>query len=297
MIDENIIFSYLDNKFENEFQIFCNKLFIKLYKDFQPVRAGGRNGDLGNDGYRTEARVFLACYAPKRYELEKTKSKIDSDIERVKSEWSDIKEWIFVTKEDLTADALRHIEDKNENMILKNYGRTKLLNLIQKLEDKEICDLINYPYQEILELYSERKRISKNKISFEVLNDIILHIEENEQDLDKIDIDDKEVIEIKDKISRNNLSEDFKNMISDEMKSIQQIKKFIESESIHQRRIKRFIKILKLEYINLKSNISISDEIFYQLVEKFTNNDSGEYKAGVVSVICYFFSICVIFEK
>jgi len=57
----------------NAFQDFCDRLCIKLYPgDYTPVRAGGRKGDMKNDGYCPKARIFFAAHATRGEEIAKT---------------------------------------------------------------------------------------------------------------------------------------------------------------------------------------------------------------------------------
>lgn len=66
--DLRILLEAYINKLEgNNFQDFCDRLFLKVYPDYQTVKAGGRNGDLKNDGYCFMSKMFFAAYAPEKY--------------------------------------------------------------------------------------------------------------------------------------------------------------------------------------------------------------------------------------
>ncbi len=303
MISNDIILAHIKVLSGNNFEDFTNKLLTLIYEDFQPVKAAGSNGDFGNDGYCYKIKYYFASYAPEKYEKTKTINKIESDFNRAKENW-DITKWIFITKENLNADIHKYLETlrlKNNKILIENWGSNKIIELIQKQTPENISKLLNFPYDsqiqmndKLSEILSLSKKYSQNKLEFSTLNEIIRNIEYLESEEF---IDDKKLIEIDTKIEKNKLSNEFKEIMYEEMQKVNQIDKFLKSEIISQKRIKNFVKVLKFKYKKLKDVNYNSNMIFNSMVEELSNNKDENYMAGVISIICYFFSMCVIFEK
>ena len=108
-----IISNHLASLGGDEFQSVCNRLGETLYpNDFTPVRAGGPQGDMSNDGYCPKARVFLAAHATRGEEIASTKRKIKSDLEGCIKKHSSVKEWIYLTNDTLVGEIHTYVDEE-----------------------------------------------------------------------------------------------------------------------------------------------------------------------------------------
>ena len=85
----------------DSFQDFVDQLCLKMHPgDYQPVRAGGRKGDMKNDGYCPKERTFYAAFGTRGTTINFIKSKIGGDLDGCLMHHSDVKRWIFITNDD-----------------------------------------------------------------------------------------------------------------------------------------------------------------------------------------------------
>jgi len=128
------------NSTGNEFQALCEKILSLALPDFQAVKAGGPHGDLKSDGYCYRNGTYFAAYAPDRYEFRKTKRKILSDADGALKNWPRLKKWVFVTREKLTADVHKVIEElrtKYPEVEFENWWEQKLIELVGELSENK----------------------------------------------------------------------------------------------------------------------------------------------------------------
>lgn len=104
------------------FQDLCNRLCYVLYpNDYSPVRPGGNKGDLKNDGYCPEARIFFAAHATRGEYLSKIKRKIKEDLEGCINHHDDVETWIYLTNDTLTGEVEKFIDE-----LRKKYPKVKI---------------------------------------------------------------------------------------------------------------------------------------------------------------------------
>ncbi len=115
---------------------------MTLYpNDYTPVRAGGRNGDMKNDGYCSATRVFFQAHATRGESAAKTKEKIKTDLEGCLQKWNDIEKFVYITNDTLIGevenfvDSLRKLYPK---LIIETWGYQKLTSKIIKLSVEQI---------------------------------------------------------------------------------------------------------------------------------------------------------------
>ncbi|MFG2794294.1 hypothetical protein [Streptomyces sp. NPDC048419] len=97
----------------NAFQDCMDRLGQALHPgDYQPVRAAGPKGDTKNDGYCPKARVFFAAHATRGERMDKTKSKIRSDLDGCLREHRDVKVWRFLTNDTLPGEVDQFIDNE-----------------------------------------------------------------------------------------------------------------------------------------------------------------------------------------
>jgi len=89
----------------------CKILLCAEFHDFQTIDDSG--GDAGNDGYSESAKILFQFYCPKKPKKATYKSKIRKDLEKAKklseSGSYDIKEWVFVTPQELLEDVQTYL--------------------------------------------------------------------------------------------------------------------------------------------------------------------------------------------
>jgi hypothetical protein len=129
------------------FQDFCDRLLLTLYPDeFTPVRAGGRNGDMKNDGYCYISRKFFQAHATRGESANKTKNKIEEDLVGCLDKWEDVKEFIYITNDTLIGEVENFIDKLRErfpNIVIRTWSQKVLINKIKSLEIEDVEYIID----------------------------------------------------------------------------------------------------------------------------------------------------------
>jgi hypothetical protein len=124
------------------FQDFCDRLLITLYpNDYTPVRAGGRNGDMKNDGYCSISRIFFQAHATRGESAKRTKNKIETDLNGCLKNWDDIEKFVYITNDTLIGEVERFVDSlrkKHEHIEIETWGYKRLTSEIKKLSLEEI---------------------------------------------------------------------------------------------------------------------------------------------------------------
>jgi len=125
-----------------EFQDFCDRMLLRLYpKDYTPVRAGGRNGDMKNDGYCFVERIFFQAHATRGEAAKKTKKKIKEDLELCLIKQTDVKTFIYITNTTLIGEVEKFVDDlrrQNLNVIIETWTPKRIMEKLKDLSDKDI---------------------------------------------------------------------------------------------------------------------------------------------------------------
>lgn len=110
-MDLRIIEDYIKAIEYTHFQDFCDRLLLKLHpNDYTPVRAGGRNGDMKNDGYCFISRTFFQAHATRGESSNKTKEKIENDLNGCINKWS-VKKFIYITNDTLIGEIENFVDE------------------------------------------------------------------------------------------------------------------------------------------------------------------------------------------
>jgi hypothetical protein len=140
--DHRIIDDYIKSIEYYYFQDFCDRLLMSLYPvDYTPVRAGGRHGDMKNDGYCVVSRKFFQAHATRGESAKAIKSKIKQDLEGCLNNWNDISEFIFITNDTLIGEIENYVDElrkKYSNVSIQTWGNKKLAFKIKELDLKKI---------------------------------------------------------------------------------------------------------------------------------------------------------------
>jgi len=141
------------------FQSLCDRLCIKLYpNDYTPVRAGGPEGDLKNDGYCPKARIFFAAHATRGETINKTKGKIKSDLEGCLEKHPRITSWIFLTNDTLVGEVEKfadELREKHPDLTIETWGHKKITEKICKFPERIIGEIVDLSIEATVEITAE----------------------------------------------------------------------------------------------------------------------------------------------
>lgn len=140
--DPKIIDDYIKSIDYYYFQDFCDRLLSTLYpKEYTPVRAGGRNGDMKNDGYCHISRTFFQAHATRGESAKQTKDKIKEDLNGCLKNWNNIKKFIYITNDTLIGEVENFVDSlrsQYQHIVIETWGHKRLTSEIKKLTLKEI---------------------------------------------------------------------------------------------------------------------------------------------------------------
>lgn len=140
--DPKIIDDYIKSIEYYYFQDFCDRLLSTFYpEEYVPVRAGGRNGDMKNDGYCYASRIFFQAHATRGESSKQTKDKIESDLRGCLQNWKDVLKFVYITNDTLIGEVENHVDSlraKFPNITIETWGNKRLTSEIKKLEFNEI---------------------------------------------------------------------------------------------------------------------------------------------------------------
>lgn len=134
-------------------------LFVKImsYKDpeFKPVKAHGRVGDRGNDGWVANKGRYYQCYSPEFLagNTRNALKKLNEDFERLKSFWgkiSPIREFYFVINDKFMGvsphiyDAVKQLECTHDLECAEVLLASQLENTLFTLDDDQIKHVLNF---------------------------------------------------------------------------------------------------------------------------------------------------------
>ncbi len=265
--DPKIIDDYIKSIEYYYFQDFCDRLLLTLYpKEYVPVRAGGRNGDMKNDGYCYASRIFFQAHATRGESAKQTKNKIESDLNGCIDKWNDVKKFVYITNDTLIGEVENHVDDlrrKFQNITIETWGFKRLTVEIKKLKIDEIEFVINRKI--IPEIsYSESAVVSTK---FLITNEFGFIKEISENDLSNFP---------------------FENPILLENKTVKFLRELIKGQKYRYNEIEKFIDIDKEQYITEYPDAEILPEkdneyqfYFHKRIPKYQELKSATEKDNV----------------
>lgn len=160
-MDLRIIEDYVKAIEASHFQDFCDRLLHTLYpEEYTDVRAGGRNGDMKNDGYCFMSRMFFQAHATRGESAKRTKDKIDNDFNGCITKWKEVKSFIYITNDTLIGEIENFIDElriNNPNVTIITWTPKKIISKIKDLELKDI----EYIIERRLSQNSDNSTLSK----------------------------------------------------------------------------------------------------------------------------------------
>lgn len=146
-MDLRIVKDYIKAIEYTHFQNFCDRLLLKLYPvDYTPVRAGGRNGDMKNDGYCFISRIFFQAHATRGESAKVTKTKIKNDLKGCLDKWKEVKEFIYITNDTPIGEIENFVDE-----LRKQYKETTIQIWSPKIIIEKIKDLKTKDIEFIIE--------------------------------------------------------------------------------------------------------------------------------------------------
>ena len=141
-----IVEDYIKSIEYNLFQDFCDRLLIKLYpKEFTPVRAGGRNGDMKNDGYCFVSRIFFQSHATRGESAQKTKNKIKNDFQGCIAKWINVKHFVYITNDVLIGEVeffVDQLRQMNPQVKIETWSPLIIMEKMKDLDFSDIDDVL-----------------------------------------------------------------------------------------------------------------------------------------------------------
>ncbi|KAA5541156.1 hypothetical protein [Adhaeribacter rhizoryzae] len=145
--DPKIIDDYIKSLEYYYFQDFCDRLLITLYpEDYTPVRAGGRKGDMKNDGYCYVSRIFFQAHATRGESAKLTKNKIEEDLIGCLANWDDVLKFVYITNDTLIGEVENFVDalrKKYKKIAIETWGHKRLASKIKCLSHNEIEYIID----------------------------------------------------------------------------------------------------------------------------------------------------------
>jgi hypothetical protein len=145
-MDKNNIFKIVTDRIKaieaGEFQAFCDRLLLKMYpKDYTPVRAGGKYGDMKNDGYCYILRKFFQAHASRGEMISRIEKKIKNDLEGCIEKQRDVKEFIYITNDTLVGKVESFVDELRRQypgIDIETWGPDKIALMIMDFPDEDI---------------------------------------------------------------------------------------------------------------------------------------------------------------
>ncbi|MCK4762443.1 MAG: hypothetical protein KAW12_09620 [Candidatus Aminicenantes bacterium] len=301
-----IVKNYIKSIDAQHFQGFCDRLLLRLYPDdYTPVRAGGRHGDMKNDGYCYFSRKFFQAHASRGEKIANIKKKIQEDLEGCIAKQRDVREFIYITN-DIQVGEVEHFVDelrvKHPDIEIKTWGPEKIALEITQFPEEDTEHIIDMklsgPYQ-------------RKENDFGIIEEIFKFIFEeiiNVKTAGKL-VDKGKLRMLSSKIEINfemNRQEMVKQTLTNNWKRMRLVERFVQAQvEIDETRILALKDTIQDKFCSIRDvndvAVPITDfTVFEKLsipllpVHRQTNPD---YIANAKSIILYFFEFCDIGKK
>jgi hypothetical protein len=331
-----IIVDHIANLEGDEFQRMCDRLCVILYpNDYSPVRAGGSKGDMKNDGYCPQARVFFAAHATRGEKIADTKQKICGDLSGCVKHHNDLKEWIFLTNDTLLGEVQTYVDEtlrpQYGSIVIRTWDHSQITDKINALVDKDVEYVLGFSLSEASMTQDNINAPGGIQVSnqAQTINQYIGGVEKEERDFGIL----KEIIDYM--IKTKAVQEDVEGMVpTDSLTKLREkvdknfqgdqkvtvdevvlrtwgrrnlVEKFVRMQSaLDSDRVDALILKLQSDYRRLKGNIpshqvAIGDYAILELIAKEciapSKVSNPDYIANAVAVVLYFFELCNLGKK
>ena len=287
----------------DKFSRFMDQLLNKKFKS-TPIRPPH---DKGRDSYFLQTNNLLRIFQYKYFltAMNSTqKNNVKESLETaIKNFDGRIEEWILCLPREISSAEETFLTTlSNEKSIkISTLGEAEIKNIINETN----FDVENYFESQIHKKnYQELETIKnliensdpKKEMKFEILRKVVSHVI-SLQNI-KQDIPIEPAKDIKEKMKINNLSKTFEEIFTLQMRKFPQIENFLISGAISSDEIDRMLTSLKMVYLKFKIKSKNGDDIFLNMVnEVLPINSNDEEHRAYITLICYFFHTCEVFEK
>lgn len=284
-----------------EFERLCSDLLARLgYRGIEPQGVGRKDG--GKDALLTNfEKLKVVCHYSMR---EDWKRKVQEDLESVKKNKLPCNKFVFVSNRLISAGE----KDKLKNEVKTQYGweldvfDNERLRVELDTNSKDLRETyLGIPQDSTVpRKIDEVHRIvtqTTKKVSFEVINKVVKAIIRMKES-DKVSVNDKLPIDIKEKVSLNGLTEKFEDILKICFTKFADIDAYLKSSILKTDEINRLLLTIKAIYLESKNNGKNGDDIFMKMVNKIIPKKcSDEEYQAYTTLICYFFHTCEVFES
>lgn len=284
-----------------EFERLCSDLLARLgYQGIEPQGIGRKDG--GKDALLTHnEKTKVVFHYSMRKDWEK---KFNEDLETVRKNAIPCNKFVFVSNRFISPGT----KDKLKGEVQSKYGweldifdnerlRVELDTNSKDIREKYLKIPVDSTIPRKIDEVHRIMTQTRKKINFEVINKVaraIIHMKESKEYFEN----DKLPINIKEKISLNDLTEKFEDILKICMTKFADIDGYLKSGILKTREINRLLLTIKAIYLEAKNNGKNGDDIFMLMVNKIIPEkcNDEEYQA-YTTLICYFFHTCEVFES
>ena len=290
--DFNIYFNFaFQSKKKTEFEEWFCRMAQRVHSiDFEPIKAGGPNGDKKSDGRLRSSETVFQCYAPESpatFASEGPK-KVNDSFPEVLGYWPNLKKWVFVhnNADGITtgvSDVLEQLRGEHPSIEIATASRDFLKdNFHDKLSLAQLGDI-----------YSDAS-LDFSSVQMKHIRPLLQNIREGRSSPTvTLEFGDNPEVE---KLDFNKLSSDAKFAITRAYSQVRLVDAFFEqlSKPAHANVIQ---KAMRDEYERLKELSHPPDDILANLL-KFVGDDGSEpVRAAAYVIVTYHFDSCDIFEN
>jgi hypothetical protein len=280
----------LDGK---EFQSFFEAVMEKVDSSFVKIKPSGREGDWKSDGWLPGPGICFQVYAPEALKVAETVAKVKSDFAGALSKWKDaLKSWIFVwsaQEKGLPAailDTLNGLSGENPKIGIDQWGRERLWEKVKVLSREDRVDLLG-----VVPLPDQITSTTDHEV--QVLLTFIA--EQPVPDLD----DDLELVELEDKMDRNDLNDEARLLIRSAMAIVPTVAHYV-SNNPDPRFSQRVAIALGDRYEKLYAAMAGDpNAVFASLIDRVANGapPGSKRRWAAVAIVAHYFELCDIFER
>lgn len=263
---------------DNAFQVFCEELLIKFYKnDFLVIKD---KKDLGCDGIIKNNQI-VAMYAPDKENLKSFEKKVTEDYQKYETNWiKKYPSWVFIYNGTITAE--------RKNIIDKYYTKNAPLGIENLME---FIDSLRY--SDVMCL-TDRLNIDKIYITYNVIRKIIDDLSKSNE-LIKQQIKAPTYIAKKIEINfnsseRQEITEEYARVLPDITRLTEILKEY------NSEKISSLINRVKMTYSNQKGTFNNK---LNQLCNNLSNDEKGDdiYAYYIRVIVIYLFERCILGKK
>ncbi|MEO6304709.1 MAG: hypothetical protein ABIP51_16225 [Bacteroidia bacterium] len=309
----------------SEFQDLCDRLLIKLYPDYTQVRAGGKLGDMKNDGYCYVSRIFFQAHASRGETISKIKTKIETDLNGCLAKQNDVQKFVYITNDVLVGEIEAFVDGlrkTNTTLKIETWSPLKICTLISDfgIDDIEqiisrnltsgsvVNNTLNQQNNYISLALSEEEDLGIIEEIFKFISQLIVIKNDLNDSGNSRNEKLKKLLE-KIKINFNEVQQEtIRNLFSNLWTRTQLVQKYIENQiemdggeemvlALKDDIQAKFLKTLNVDNTDVEINdINLFETISIEYVPK-AHVKNVHYTSNAKAIVLYFFELCDIGKK